>query len=858
MANNTKPMEQWNLNDFVEYYTGSHRLFGNSKEFKNITALALNLQMIDNEHISNDMVYDRTKKLEELIGATFEYYNSHLEAHTSTGKERLDVANAFMKFCQKEKEFTEFRPGVKFFEGKTLDEMRKGVNFKELGRLYKDLEQWTSQPMDEHNVIHYTNALNKAVQASEFFLKYQPEGTVMHPIKEREEVQKLVDEYKPCLDSMRDLRTVRQLISEGKGWEDLHQLKTATATYEGRVEITGANVSRRMKMHYNGKEGFFTEENFVMSFEETLEDYADTHYNTREEKLAAAHISVIKDLRCPIDELYKLEMPTLRKLETCRFWDQMPESKQKQDLFEILSSKDDFENLQTIWSAYSKKTADNKTDSKIAFETAITENNKISPRHRNLYLANANMFMDLMNREVAEVTKGITPLFVKLEEKLYEKLVNDTLDMKSRDSKLASNAKESYQTTRELMGNPKAMAETVNLWKHAQSQQIGYGNAKIDIKDVGELTRRNVATSRLAELLGIGNLIAHSEKMTVTINGRQVSGSFMEFAEGMDITKANDRSQLKAISETDHRLVGNLAKDSSNLKLFDVICAQTDRHMANFFTKISEAGADGKRSITGIQGIDNDMSFSREVDIKKSRTGELQDLIFADADFMERLNSLTRDQLEYAVGDLLTTNEIDAIIGRAERVKKHIKEKGILLKGDQWKLDEYSIDSEVDEHDAYGKKYVNALKDIQQSEKGKYVWDIERHNQGKVADSIRDAEARYDRMIQEETELYGSVSSMFEQAEAEAKAKSTAVREEEKAKRAATFDRILAGKDMTSKSQPAKTEVKAKKSVVLTSVKELAEPQRASDRGIRFGAAREKAAAKKNVNPPIIGSHRKK
>ena len=52
-----------------------------------------------------------------------------------------------------------------------------------------------------------------------------------------------------------------------------------------------------------------------------------------------------------------------------------------------------------------------------------------------------------------------------------------------------------------------------------------------DGSGVNELTSRNIASSRIAELLGIGGILAHSEKMVVRSGDRQVAGCFMELAQ---------------------------------------------------------------------------------------------------------------------------------------------------------------------------------------------------------------------------------------------------------------------------------------------------------------------------------------
>ena len=195
------------------------------------------------------------------------------------------------------------------------------------------------------------------------------------------------------------------------------------------------------------------------------------------------------------------------------------------------------------------------------------------------------------------------------------------------------------------------------------------------------------------------------------------------------------------------------------------------------------------------------------------------------------------------------------------------------------------------------------MKRIQESIKIKYDWD-EKHREATAIKNVDKTLALKKKLDHAAAELGFDVWRMFEDAEKspeqlEREAKDLqnyqeiikrnkpadmmpkkATEDEMRAKRAALFDKLVSDRGNAAKIPTAETktvEVQKAETKVLMSAKDLSEPQRAADRGIKFGAAREKAAkmkelessfteitrediakANKDVKKPIIGGHRKK
>ena len=232
--------------------------------------------------------------------------------------------------------------------------------------------------------------------------------------------------------------------------------------------------------------------------------------------------------------------------------------------------------------------------------------------------------------------------------------------------------------------------------------KIGEGSEKVN------MTRRNVATSRMAALLGVGSLVAKSETAEIydEATGSTIRGNLMEQARGQmsgnDITaKAKEDKKTITFSSTKERpdvllnSTGNFQRDLCSLQVFDNICGQIDRHGGNFLVTQNEQG-----ELSDLQGIDNDGAFGLNENgafingqgntrnAYNIETGEME-LPFLDRAFAERINAVDPEMIKYALKDLLTEREIAAVITRLNSVKKAIStmDESRLLRDEDWNDD---------------------------------------------------------------------------------------------------------------------------------------------------------------------------
>ena len=207
--------------------------------------------------------------------------------------------------------------------------------------------------------------------------------------------------------------------------------------------------------------------------------------------------------------------------------------------------------------------------------------------------------------------------------------------------------------------------------KHFNSDIISSNVAMIE--DGSVISQRNVATSRMGDLLGISHLVMRSETAEVMNGEKKLIGNVMEEAKGkaaFDVLfedKQKNKYDLKVV------------KDIATMHVFDLICGQIDRNRDNYYMEAKDG------VITGIQMIDNDMSFGFIKDIKKGSkmtqqlapiNDELIDALpNAVIATVKRLGRLSKGDFGFFFGDLLSDKEIDYMIDRVKMVVDAIEER---------------------------------------------------------------------------------------------------------------------------------------------------------------------------------------
>lgn len=211
----------------------------------------------------------------------------------------------------------------------------------------------------------------------------------------------------------------------------------------------------------------------------------------------------------------------------------------------------------------------------------------------------------------------------------------------------------------------------------------------------------------MADALGLGYMVAHSERVKMVRNGKMIEGNFMELAEGFDIND-KDQNKVNTLKEAVSDDAG-LQRDANRMEMFDFLCGQSDRHTGNMIYTLGEPGDDGKRRITGIKAIDNDGSFlsNRKWEVFREETynRHIKNIPSVDKELAERIMKLDREKLEFYLGDVLDKKSLDNTMERLNEMKEYFKTCSMIEKED-WE------------------KNTPVVKDLQKNAKGGVFWYI--------------------------------------------------------------------------------------------------------------------------------------
>lgn len=216
-----------------------------------------------------------------------------------------------------------------------------------------------------------------------------------------------------------------------------------------------------------------------------------------------------------------------------------------------------------------------------------------------------------------------------------------------------------------------------------------YGVAKDVGIELGEdLSKRNVATSRMASLLGVPGLVTDSASVTLkTGQDSSEKGIVTVMAKGKQFHDIHaDRLPVAASPQ--------MMKDLMNLQILDTICGQLDRNASNLFFTYEEK--DGKRILNGVTGIDSDMAFGVTdyqtlegrpdgfLQLKPIEQNGICKLPHLDLTFCAHILELDKDTVFFVLSDLLNQKELDALWGRIEGVQNLLRNSTDRMTDEPW------------------------------------------------------------------------------------------------------------------------------------------------------------------------------
>ena len=236
------------------------------------------------------------------------------------------------------------------------------------------------------------------------------------------------------------------------------------------------------------------------------------------------------------------------------------------------------------------------------------------------------------------------------------------------------------------------------------SAKLKASSSNLDLMNVEagrSIGDRNTSMSIVGDLIYCPDLLARSIDMKLRLrNGREIQGTYMEWAKGNDIMELskcapmNERANF-AIDFDSPKII----KDAGDLLALDYICGNTDRHMGNFHVAFRK-DPDGVYRYKGLQGIDNDESFPvfgpKEMEEDKnsfpnSHTSLPEDIVAMKETTAQSILNLTKEKLTFALRHKLTQKEINAAWERTRYLQDHIQ-KGMSY---EWMSDDEILPGQI-------------------------------------------------------------------------------------------------------------------------------------------------------------------
>lgn len=217
---------------------------------------------------------------------------------------------------------------------------------------------------------------------------------------------------------------------------------------------------------------------------------------------------------------------------------------------------------------------------------------------------------------------------------------------------------------------------------------------------------RNIATKKMAEILGLSDLIVNSEIVTIKNGNDEKVGVLMDESEGIGFPEFVGNETM--------RISPCFQKEINDLQILDTIIMQMDRYSLNYNIKVSENNA-----AIGVVGYDNDCSFNLNTDLTKSlgcvtalinKNGKI-DIPYMSKPLANKILSINEQSIREILLGTLDDKYIEATINRFLQIKNAItatlvERPSFLLEDCEW--NESTIVDEINYNNALPKdKFKN-------------------------------------------------------------------------------------------------------------------------------------------------------
>lgn len=199
----------------------------------------------------------------------------------------------------------------------------------------------------------------------------------------------------------------------------------------------------------------------------------------------------------------------------------------------------------------------------------------------------------------------------------------------------------------------------------------------LKVEEGADMTSRNYASERVAELFGLKGLIVRNrEAAVVDENGIRKKGFVMDKAKGK---QAVDVVRLALDNGYKLRFTDDAQKNLLNLQILDNIVGQVDRHMGNYFLDYVKDDAQKTITVHQVTGIDNDFSFGLSEKIGGRNTASLlsEEKYYPgmiDSKMYESLMAISPDLLVVNLEGVIEPEYLEPLKKRYEKVRNAVRE----------------------------------------------------------------------------------------------------------------------------------------------------------------------------------------
>lgn len=310
----------------------------------------------------------------------------------------------------------------------------------------------------------------------------------------------------------------------------------------------------------------------------------------------------------------------------------------------------------------------NKSSAKGSGTLYFRKEDKVPPKGANKLVQEALSSSSLSEEEKSRIEKVMIEYYG--DHKKMEAIGNVISELKRKKSSLSDIGK---KLTGKIAGMKKLYGKEMD--NNATMEKLGQiyvdvidiywkrtiSKLKPKIRDERNLSNRNVATKRLATMLGIGSMVCDSRTAIVKKDNEIIKGNLMESSGGVEPADC-----LESCSDG---VIGKLYA----LQIFDLLCGQADRHSSNYHCIIR----DGK--IADIRALDNDMAFG-DLSFDQVKGGHYYLKALSDAALLgmpravtKRIMAMSPEYLDQTLGDILDRGELDMLWDRFRGVQRAIR-----------------------------------------------------------------------------------------------------------------------------------------------------------------------------------------